>query len=85
MEKYWFLVDARRPNRCFFRCGQSYIASVIGCRRDTVARGIAELATLPDEATENRTRRPGGGRKKETVSAPDLVDNFFSRRASHCR
>ena len=57
--------------------GQSYIASVVGCSRDTVARGIAELATLPDEATENRTRRPGGGRKKSAVSEPDLVDNFF--------
>jgi hypothetical protein len=66
--------------------GQSYIASVVGCNRDTVASGIAELATLPDEASENRIRRPGGGRKKATVSEPDLVDNFFfSRRASHCR
>ena len=57
--------------------GQSYIASVVGCSRDTVARGIAELATLPDDANENRTRRPGGGRKKSTVSEPDLVDIFF--------
>ncbi len=57
--------------------GQSYIASVVGCCRDTVARGIAELATLPDETTENRIRRPGGGRKKATVSEPDLVGNFF--------
>jgi len=57
--------------------GQSYLASVVGCNRDTVASGIAELATLPDEASENRIRRPGGGRKKATVSEPDLVDNFF--------
>lgn len=57
--------------------GQSYIASVVGCNRDTVASGIAELATLPDKANENRIRRPGGGRKKATVSEPDLVDNFF--------
>jgi hypothetical protein len=57
--------------------GQSYIAAVAGCSRDTVARGIAELATLPDEANEHRIRRPGGGRKKATVSEPDLVDNFF--------
>lgn len=57
--------------------GQSYMASVVGCNRDTVASGIAELKTLPDESTENRIRRPGGGRKKATVSEPELVDNFF--------
>ena len=57
--------------------GQSYIASVVGCCRDTVASGLGELATLPDETTENRTRRPGGGRKKAIVSEPGLVDNFF--------
>jgi hypothetical protein len=48
-----------------------------GCNRETVVNGIAELATLPDEASENRIRRPGGGRKQATVSEPDWVDNFF--------
>ena len=57
--------------------GQSYVASVVRCHRDTVASGLAELKTLPDESTENRTRRPGGGRKRATVSEPELVDKFF--------
>ena len=30
------------------RGGQTYIASVIGCSRATIASGIAELSSLPD-------------------------------------
>ena len=40
------------------RGGMSYIASVLGCSRRTVARGIQELKQLPnDTAGKYRTRR----------------------------
>ena len=56
------------------RGGQTYIASVVGCSRATVASGIAELNSLPDAQTQGRTRRPGGGRKKATVNEPQPVE-----------
>jgi hypothetical protein len=58
--------------------GQTYIASVLGCSRDTVAAGMKELASLPEpEEMSQRSRRPGGGRKSATEAIPELVPNFF--------
>ena len=58
--------------------GQTYIASVVGCHRDTVASGMAELQTITEEElVAPRIRRPGGGRKKMTKKDPQLVENFF--------
>jgi hypothetical protein len=58
-------------------CLESWIASVVGWCREMVASGLGGLATLPDEKPENRTRRPGGGRKKAIVGEPGLVDSVF--------
>ena len=50
--------------------GLSYIASVLGCDRHTIARGRQELQD-PETLFERRIRRPGGGRKpcRETIPA----------------
>jgi hypothetical protein len=40
--------------------GQSYFASVVGCCRDTVASGIAELATLSDRWEHPSVSPPRG-------------------------
>jgi hypothetical protein len=57
--------------------GIEYIASVVGCSRRTIENGRAELKTLPNNETEDRIRRPGGGRKRATENEPTLVENFF--------
>ena len=58
--------------------GQTYLASVVGCSRRTVANGISELQSLADgEQDDERIRRSGGGRKKITETEPQLVNNFF--------
>jgi hypothetical protein len=45
--------------------GQSYMAQVLSCSRNTIAEGLKELEDLPDEGVyERQIRRPGGGRKR---------------------
>ena len=46
------------------RGGINYVASVVGCSRSTIERGIVELDQLPNDPAAGRTRRPGAGRKK---------------------
>ena len=59
--------------------GQSYIASVLGCHRDTVPEGMKELQSLPEPTeTAQRIRRPGGGRKKATEKQPQLKNDYVS-------
>ena len=47
--------------------GVEYVASVLGCSRRTVERGLNELDELPHDPAAGRVRRPGGGRKKSQV------------------
>jgi hypothetical protein len=58
------------------RGGQVYIEEVLGCDRNTIAKGIRELESgevTQDEGT--RIRREGGGRKRaEDVDASIEVD-----------
>jgi hypothetical protein len=44
--------------------GIIYVATVIGCSRSTIERGIKELDLLPNDPAAGRTRRCGAGRKK---------------------
>ena len=44
--------------------GVKYMAAVVGCSRRTIERGLAELATLPQDPAAGQIRRPGAGRKK---------------------
>jgi len=43
-----------------------YIATVVGCSRRTIERGLAELDELPHDPAARRVRRPGAGRKKNS-------------------
>ena len=58
------------------RGGQVYIAEVLGCERNTITKGMRELASgelSQDKGT--RIRREGGGRKRaEDVDASIEVD-----------
>jgi hypothetical protein len=47
------------------RGGSGYVASVLGCAKRTIGRGVAELKRLPEDPAEGRVRRPGAGRKKK--------------------
>ena len=58
------------------RGGQVYIEEVLGCDRNTIAKGIGELESREvSQDKENRIRREGGGRKRaEDVDASIEVD-----------
>ncbi len=53
------------------RGGIALVARATGLCRQTVARGVRELAD-PEAVASDRCRRPGGGRKRLTERDPDL-------------
>jgi hypothetical protein len=62
--------------------GISYIAELFGCSRETVAKGIKELAeeeTLP----QNRSRHDGGGRTPILEKTIDINDVFLDLLREH--
>jgi len=58
--------------------GQSYIARVVGCSRNTIRRGIAELKNSEKESeeSEGRIRRKGAGRKP-AIEIIENIDEVF--------
>jgi len=58
--------------------GQSYIARVVGCSRNTIRRGIAELKNSKKELEElgGRIRRKGAGRKS-SIEQIENIDEVF--------
>ena len=50
--------------------GIEYIASIIGCSRRTIERGIEELDHLDQYPSAGQVRRPGAGRKKRFAQSP---------------
>lgn len=54
------------------RGGIAVVARATGLARNTIARGLRELAT-PTPLRVDRVRRPGGGRKRATALDPDLA------------
>ena len=54
-------VEAERLGHGGMRC----VAEILGCSTRTIARGIDELDSLPDDPAAGRVRRPGAGRKKK--------------------
>ena len=56
--------------------GISYIATLFGCDRKTVARGIREL-NEPEQIEEDRVRKKGGGRKSSIENIPDINEKFI--------
>ncbi|MCP4751454.1 MAG: ISAzo13 family transposase, partial [Proteobacteria bacterium] len=55
--------------------GTSYIASLFGCARKTIAQGIKELDN-PEQIEKERIRKKGGGRKPSLESISG-IDEFF--------
>ena len=47
--------------------GINYITKLLGVSRSTIERGILEIEQFPVDAASGRVRRPGGGRKKESI------------------
>lgn len=47
--------------------GVIYIAKLFGISRSTIDRGIVEIEQFPTDPAAGRVRRPGGGRKKESI------------------
>lgn len=56
---------------------RNYIAQVLGCSRRTVSKGAKEISGLSREETENRIRRPGGGRKSYQETWVDIDEKFL--------
>jgi hypothetical protein len=58
--------------------GISYIARIVGCSRKAVARGIKELDQLSnDDSSNDRIRKPGGGRKPYYEKYTDINEQFL--------
>ena len=65
--------------------GRNYIASVLGCSRNTVSKGACEISDLPKEQVEKVIgkqvkqviRKPGGGRKSYEVTWGEKLDEKF--------
>ncbi|MEM6470917.1 MAG: hypothetical protein AAF802_15270 [Planctomycetota bacterium] len=47
--------------------GIIYIAKLFGISRSTIDRGILEIEQFLADPAAGRIRRPGGGRKKESI------------------
>lgn len=79
---YWSLSEKDRRRyaaieaRKLGRGGLSYISSVLGCDRHTIAQGMHEL-TDPDALEQARIRHQGGGRKSSLEAMPELEAAFL--------
>lgn len=62
--------------------GITYISRVLQCDADRISRGIKELKR-PLSEEEQRTRKPGGGRKSVVSTAVGLDDAFFEVLKKH--
>lgn len=73
LRRQWAATEAQ----AYGRGGLSAVSSVTGMSRNTIRKGLAELATRkknPKAAVEPRLRKKGGGRKRLTETYPGLVD-----------
>jgi hypothetical protein len=64
--------------------GQSYIAQLLSCSRNTITEGLKDLAELPDgSGYERPIRQPGGGRKGYEETYPAIDEQFLAVLADH--
>lgn len=73
--------------------GRGYIARLLGCSRNTVSKGAAEVSGLSqaevhgklcDEKSPSRIRQPGGGRKPyQEKWGPELDERFLEVLRDH--
>jgi hypothetical protein len=57
--------------------GRNYIARVLGCSRRTVSKGAKDISGLSRAETEQRIRRPGGGRKSYQETWVDIDEKLL--------
>jgi hypothetical protein len=69
--RLWAATEARAAGRG----GITVVARATGIAYSTIQRGLQELASPPDIAPE-RSRRPGGGRKKTLAKDPRLLTDL---------
>lgn len=62
--------------------GQSYIAAILGCDRNTIAVGLAELKS-PAALAYSRQRQGGAGRKSSLNQLPELEAAFLQVLEDH--
>lgn len=62
--------------------GNSYIADLFGCSRDTIQHGIKELRE-EETLSQNRNRKSGGGRKAVLEKHPDINGVFLDLLKGH--
>jgi hypothetical protein len=65
------------------RGGQSYLAEVLGCARQTLHRGLEELLHPERLPEAGRIRHPGGGRKRILETQPELDEHFVKVLQEH--
>ena len=58
--------------------GVRYMATVLGCSRRTIKRGLAELDDLPHDPAAGQIRRPGAGRQKKVWPDSPLAQHLQS-------
>jgi hypothetical protein len=64
--------------------GQVYISQVLGCDRNTIAKGIGELQSVQVSSDEdNRIRRVGGGRKRAEDTDSSIEVDFLDVMANY--
>jgi hypothetical protein len=75
MRRLWVGAEAQQLGRG----GITLVSEATGVAHTTIRRGIRELAEPPDfPMSPSRMRRPGGGRKKISVTDPQLLDALES-------
>lgn len=65
------------------RGGQTYIAGLLGCSRNTVKKGAVEVSGLGSREVDQRIRQPGGGRKKYDETWVDIDEQFLAVVKAH--
>ncbi len=73
--------------------GQNYIAKILGCSRNTVRKGAAEVTSWPMRTVQNhigkasaefpKIRKSGGGRKQYWFLNPEIDEQFLSVLRDH--
>jgi hypothetical protein len=69
--RIWAATEARATGRG----GITVVARATGIAHSTIRRGLKELA-LPPEVAPQRSRRPGGGRKRTLAKDPTLLTDL---------
>lgn len=61
--RYWCAAKARAYNRIYRSGGVTIVSEATGVSRSRIYTGIGQI-NMGDETEKTRSRKPGGGRKK---------------------